>query len=42
MVTGGVDLAKNVYAAHGVDDNGKAVQVKPKVSQEQWLPLPFR
>jgi transposase len=33
------DLAKNVFAVHGVDDNGKAVLVKPKVSREQLLPL---
>jgi transposase len=31
IVTVGIDLAKNVFAVHGVDDNGKAVLVKPKV-----------
>jgi len=39
IVTAGIDLAKNVFAVHGVDENGKAVLVKPKVSREQLLPL---
>jgi len=39
IVTVGIDLAKNVFAVHGVDDNGKAVLLKPKVSREQLLPL---
>ena len=39
VITVGIDLAKNVFAVHGVDDNGKAVLVKPKVSREQLLPL---
>ena len=39
IITVGIDLAKNVFAVHGVDDNGKAVLVKPKVSREQLLPL---
>ncbi len=34
IITVGIDLAKNVFAVHGVDDNGKAVLVKPKVSRE--------
>ena len=25
IITVGIDLAKNVFAVHGVDDNGKAV-----------------
>ena len=29
MVTVGVDLAKNVFAVHGVDDDGKVALVKP-------------
>jgi len=36
-ITVGIDLAKNVFAGHGVDDKGKPVRVKPKVSRE---PLP--
>ncbi len=35
IITIGIDLAKNVFAMHGVDENGKAVLVKPKVSREQ-------
>jgi len=39
MITVGIDLAKNVFAVHGVDDNGKPVLVKPKVAREHWRPL---
>ena len=39
IVTVGIDLAKNIFAVHGVDENGKAVLIKPKVSREQLLPL---
>ncbi len=39
IITIGIDLAKNVFAVHGVDANGKAVLAKPKVSREQLLPL---
>ena len=39
IITVGIDLAKNVFAIHGVDDNGKAALIKPKVSREQLLPL---
>lgn len=34
IITVGIDLAKNVFAVHGVDENGKAVLVKPKISRE--------
>jgi len=34
IITVGIDLAKNVFAVHGVDDNGKSVLVKPRVSRE--------
>jgi len=30
---------QNVFAVHGVDDNGKSALVKPKVSREHLLPL---
>jgi transposase len=33
IVTVGIDLAKNVFAVHGVDDNGKSALVKPKVAR---------
>ncbi len=39
IITVGIDLAKNVFAVHGVDNNGKPVLVKPKVSRADLLPL---
>ena len=39
IMTVGIDLAKNVFAVHGVDENGKVALVKPKVPREQRLPL---
>jgi len=39
IITVGIDLAKNVFAVHGVDEYGKAVLVKPKVSREQLSAL---
>ena len=35
IITVGIDLAKNIFAVHGVDEYGKAVLVKPKVAREQ-------
>lgn len=35
----GIDLAKNVFAVHGVNDSGKPALVKPKVSRADLLPL---
>lgn len=35
IVTIGIDLAKSVFAVHGVDEAGKAVLIKPRVSREQ-------
>lgn len=32
ITTIGIDLAKNVFAVHGVDQNGKTVLVKSKVT----------
>jgi transposase len=32
-ITTVIDLAKNVFAVHCIDQNGKAVLVKPKVSR---------
>ena len=34
-ITVGIDLAKNIFAVHGVDEHGKAVLIKPKVTREQ-------
>ena len=39
IITVGINLAKNVFAVHGVDDNGKPTLVKPMLSQEHFLPL---
>lgn len=39
IITIGIDLAKNVFAVHGVDDNGKPVLVRPKVSRVELLSL---
>jgi transposase len=35
----GIDLAKSIFAVHGVNGDGKAELVKPRVSREQLLPL---
>lgn len=35
IITVGIDLAKNIFAVHGVDQYGKAVLIKPKVAREQ-------
>ena len=39
IVTVGIDLAKNVFAIHGVDEAGKAVLVRPKVTRDQLVTL---
>ena len=39
IITVGIDLAKNVFAVHSVDENGKAVLVKPKVPRDQRVEL---
>jgi transposase len=33
IVTVGIDLAKNVFAVHGVDATGRAVLVRPSVTR---------
>ena len=35
----GIDLAKNVFAVHGVDETGKAALIKPSVRREALLEL---
>ncbi len=35
IVTVGIDLAKNIFAVHGVDKHGKAALIKPKVARDQ-------
>ncbi len=39
IITVGIDLAKNVFVVHGVDDNDKPSLIKPKVSRSDLLPL---
>lgn len=35
----GIDLAKNVFALHGIDQSGKAALVRPNVRRDQLLEL---
>ena len=39
IITIGIDLAKNIFAVHGVNKSGRAELVKSKVSRDQLLPL---
>lgn len=39
IVTIGIDLAKNVFAVHGVDEAGKPILIKPRVPRDQLLAL---
>ena len=39
IITIGIDLAKNVFAVHGVDHDGKAVLIRPKLARAELLPL---
>ena len=39
IITLGIDLAKNVFAVHGVDENGKAALVRPNVKRDQLVEL---
>jgi len=39
IITIGIDLAKNIFAVHGVNESGRAELVKPRVSRDQLLPL---
>jgi transposase len=39
IVSLGIDLAKNIFALHGVDEAGKAVLIKPRVSRNQLVML---
>ena len=41
IITIGIDLAKNVFAVHGVNENGKAELVKPKVPRDQFCLAAF-
>ena len=39
IITIGIDLAKNIFAVHGVNQAGKPELLKPKVSRDQLMPL---
>jgi transposase len=39
IVTVGIDLAKNVFAVHGVDESGKPALVRPEVPRAKLLEL---
>lgn len=39
IITVGIDLAKNVFAVHGVGESGKPELVKPRVAREKLLAL---
>jgi transposase len=39
IVTVGIDLAKNVFSVHGVDEAGKAVLVRTEVTRAKLLQL---
>ena len=39
IVTVGIDLAKNVFAVHGVDETGKPALVRPAVKRAALLEL---
>lgn len=39
IIVVGIDLAKNVFAVHGVNESGKTELVKPRVSRDQLVTL---
>lgn len=39
IITMGIDLAKNIFAVHRVNESDHAELVKPRVSRDQLLPL---
>lgn len=39
IVSAGIDLAKNIFALHGVDQHGTAKFIKPKAARGQWLEM---
>ncbi|AJG22358.1 Mobile element protein [Cupriavidus basilensis] len=39
IVTVGIDLAKTIFAVHGVDAAGKPLLVKPRVAHDQLAML---
>lgn len=39
IVSVGIDLAKNVFTAHGVDESGKPARVRPSVPRAKLIEL---
>ena len=39
IITIGIDLAKNIFAVHGVNENGQPALVKPKISPCHSSPI---
>ncbi len=39
IVAVGIDLAKSVFTAHGIDESGKPGSVRPEVPRGKWLEL---
>lgn len=39
IITIGIDLAKNVFAVHGVDESGKPALVRPEIPRAKLLGL---
>jgi transposase len=39
IITVGIDLAKHIFAVHGVSETGQAVLIKPRVTRDQLLAL---
>lgn len=39
IITVGIDLAKNIFAVHGVSETGQAVLIKPRVPRDQLAAL---
>ncbi len=42
IITIGIDLAKNVFAVHGVDETGKPVLVRPCVKRPACSPAAWQ
>ena len=39
IITIGIDLAKNIFVVHGVNENGRTELVKPKISSCRSSPI---
>ncbi len=39
IIAVGIDLAKHVFAVHGVDESGRAAPVRPPVARDKLVEL---